>query len=284
MADEAALLRGNFLRNEALATPHDTPSFLRSAVLRVVAGSMLANAVMASLCSLIDTQYRFGCVLSAAVCAVAAWHYQKMLDIRSQSTGLLKLSPPGSGESGVPTPLRVAWQDASVDTVRFSDWLITLPFMIIELHSLINYYTKWFNVMVSVLLLIVMTLLGAYVRLGTDELVPPRKRGTDTFARVSGLVAYILACVCLALVLCNLLLGLEFDPTNGYVYVFSISWVGYGVVSLIAIVVRQFFSDAYPEGLSLFKDIAYGTLDQFSKGYFAFYVISGALGVQDRLF
>ena len=156
--------------------------------------------------------------------------------------------------------------------------------MIIELHSLVNWYTRWFAVMVSVLLLVLMTLLGAYVRLGTDELVPPTKRGADMFARISGLVAYILACVCLLLVLCNLLLGLEDDPTAGYVYIFSLSWVFYGAVALVAILVRQFSPETYPEWLSVFKDVAYGILDQFSKGFFAFYVAAGALGVQDKLF
>ena len=122
MTDEADYLKGNYLSQPKLATEHDTPSFLRSAVLRVVGGSMLANAVMATLCSFLDTTYRFDCILSAAVCFVAAWHYSKMMDIRSQGTGVLKLSPPGTVESGVPTKLKIAWQDASVDAVRFSDW------------------------------------------------------------------------------------------------------------------------------------------------------------------
>ena len=124
------------------------------------------------------------------------------------------------------------------------------------------------------------------MRIGTDELVPPRRKGADFGVRVSGLIAFALACLCLAFVLCNLLLGLEesIDPTKGYVYVFSLPWIFYGVVALVAIVVRQFTPETYPEGLSVFKDVAYGILDQFSKGFFAFYVVTGALGVQDKLF
>ena len=126
MADEAALLKGNYLSQSQLTTPHDTPSFLRSAILRVVSGSMLATAVMASLCSFMDTKYRFDCVLSAAVCFVAFYHYYKMIEIRSQSSGVLKLQPPGAAvEFGVPTKLRIAWQDATVDAVRLSDWLVS---------------------------------------------------------------------------------------------------------------------------------------------------------------
>ena len=156
--------------------------------------------------------------------------------------------------------------------------------MIIELHSLVNWHAYWFSPMVSVLLLIIMVLLGAYVRIGIDELVPPKKKGDDFFIRVTGLVAFVLAFVCLALVICNLLLGLEEDPTLGYVYVFSLPWLLYGVISLVAIVVRQFTTETYPEGLSVFKDISYGILDQFSKCIFAFYVVTGAMGVQDKLF
>ena len=126
MADEAALLAGSYLTNPNLATPHETPSFLRSAALRVVTGVMLSSAVMASLCALLDTPYRFDCVLSAAVCWVASYHYSALTSLRSQATGVVKLVPPGIKNFGTPTPLRLAWQEASADAIRHSDWIVSL--------------------------------------------------------------------------------------------------------------------------------------------------------------
>ena len=162
---------------------------------------------------------------------------------------------------------------------------MTLPLLLIELHSLVGWHTRWFSVTVGVILIEIMVLLGAYVRLGVDELAPPRQSGQDMLARVSGLVAFILAWVLLLLVLCNLLLDSDdHDKSNGYVWVFSLPWIGYGIISIVAIITRQFAKDGYPEALSVFKDIAYGALDNFSKGVFAFYVVTGALGVQDKIF
>jgi len=286
MADEAALLHGSYLTNPNLATPHDTPSFLRSAALRVVTGIMLSSAVMASLCALLDTQYRFDCVLSAAVCWVAAYHYSALTSLRSQSIGIVKLVPPGPGKDfGTPTPLRLAWQEAAADAIRHSDWVVTLPLLLMELHALVGWHTKWFSVTISIVFIELMVGLGAYTRLGVDELAPPRTAGADMLVRASGLAAFIVAWVLMILVLLNLLLDSEStDKSGGYVWVFSLPWIGYGIVSLAAIIVRQFYKDGYPEWLAIFKDVAYAALDNWSKGAFAFYVVSGALGVQDKIF
>lgn len=150
---------------------------------------------------------------------------------------------------------------------------------------MVGWHTQWFSVVVSVLFIELMVLFGAYVRLGVDELSPPRKAGADVCVRASGFGAFVLAWVLLVLVLCNLLLeSEEHDKSRGYVWVFSLPWAAYGVISLISIIVRQFWKSGYPEGLSIFKDVAYGALDNWSKGVFAFYVATGALGVQDKLF
>ena len=136
-----------------------------------------------------------------------------------------------------------------------------------------------------------MVLLRAYVRFGTDELVPIRKDQKNTlldgFARLSGLVAFVLASVVLFIVLYNLLANVteENDPTNGWIFVFSLSWIGYGVSPLIAIVARQIWSDAgYPESLSVFKDISYGVFDIIAKAVFGVWVASHVLGKTDPVF
>lgn len=122
-----------------------------------------------------------------------------------------------------------------------------------------------------------MVTLGAYTRFGTDELVPIRKdqrNSLDGFGRLTGLLAYLLACVCLFFVLYNLLADLtsHTDTTNGWIYGFSLPWIAYGVVPLVASLVRQFYPNEYPESLSVFKDVAYGALDIWSKAVFGAWV------------
>jgi hypothetical protein len=140
------------------------------------------------------------------------------------------------------------------------------------------------------MLVVVMVLLGAYVRFGTDELVPVRKDQRtsllDGFARISGLVAYVLACVALFFVLYNLLGNVTeaTDPSSGWIYAFSLSWIAYGVVALVAILVRQFWSEGYPESLSVFKDLAYGFLDIFAKAIFGVWVGCYVMGKAELVF
>lgn len=157
--------------------------------------------------------------------------------------------------------------------------------LLMELHSMVGWHTKYFPVTVSVILVELMVVIGSYVRLGVDELAPPRKKGADLFLRASGLVAFLVAWILLALVLCNLLVdSAAHDKSGGYVWAFSLPWIGYGVVAAVAIVVRQFVTEGYPEWLSVFKDVAYGSLDNWSKGVFAFYVVADVLGMRDRFF
>tara|TARA_B110000858_G_C17582052_1_gene371699 strand:- start:32 stop:499 length:468 start_codon:yes stop_codon:yes gene_type:complete len=154
-----------------------------------------------------------------------------------------------------------------------------------ELHALVGWHAKYFSVTVGIVLIQLMVALGAYTRLGVDELAPPSIVGGDMLVRASGLVAFIVAWILMVLVLLNLLMDSEAtDRSNGYVWVFSLPWIGYGIVSLIAIIVRQFYKEGYPEWLGIFKDVAFAALDQWSKGVFAFYVVTGALGVQDKIF
>lgn len=147
----------------------------------------------------------------------------------------------------------------------------------------------WFGIPWAAVLTCVMILLGAYTRFGTDELVPIRKdqreSTVDGFARLTGLIAYILACVCLFFILYNLLGNLQGadDPTNGWSFAFSLPWIGYGIVSLVAMVTRQLVPDGYPEWLSVFKDLSYGVLDVWSKAFFGCWVGAKALGLTDPM-
>ena len=157
------------------------------------------------------------------------------------------------------------------------------------MHVIIEPSTgAWFSAPWSALLILGMLFLGAYTRFATDELVPPRKdqRGSyaDGFASVSGLVAFLVAFGLLAIFYYNIYANLGDDPTNGWIYAFTIPWVFYGIVSLVAILVRQVYPEGYPELLSVFKDVAFGVLDIWSKAFFAAWTAAHALGKGDLLF
>lgn len=135
-----------------------------------------------------------------------------------------------------------------------------------------------------------MVILGAYTRFGTDELVPLRndQKGSlaDGFARLTGLVAFVLASVCLTFILYNLLGNVngDNDPTNGWIYAFTMPWAGYGAMTMLAIFVRQWRPEGYPEWLSVAKDLVFGALDVWSKAVFGVWVGMKALGKVDPIF
>jgi bacteriorhodopsin len=287
MADEEALsLKGNVLLQKSFITPHAVPAFLRASAMRVVAGSMLLGAIFASIAALVttDAKDRVSCALSTAVCIVAWYHYIKLTKIREQEGTRVTLSKPGEESSGQAAPLKWAWQELAADGVRYSDWAVTLPPLVVELHLLVDGHTHMFSVAWSCLFVVLMVALGAFTRLGTDELVPPAKNENATLARAVGFFTFLGSCVCLFFVLFNLLGGLDPDPSSGWVFAFSLPWIGYGAVALLAIVWRQFYVEGYPEALSVTKDVAFGVLDVWSKAVFAFWVASKALGYNTLFF
>lgn len=287
MADEEALsLKGNVLQNKLFITPHAVPAFLRASAMRVVAGSMLLGAVFSAIAALVatDAKDRVSCALSTAVCIVAWYHYMKLTKIREQEGSRVTLAKPGEVPSGQAAPLKWSWLELVTDAVRYSDWSVTLPPLVVELHLMIDGHTHLFSVAWSCLFVVLMVALGAFTRLGTDELVPPAKNENATLARAVGFFTFLGSCVCLFFVLFNLLGGLDDDPSNGWVFAFSLPWIGYGIIALLAIVWRQLDASGYPEALSVTKDLLFGMLDVWSKAVFAFFVASKALGYNQLFF
>jgi len=288
--DEKQLLRGNILSHPSLATSHDYPAFLRAAACRVVAGSMLLSGVFTALCA-ITTDHdnsRASCGIATAVSLVAFYHYLKVVAVRDQTGSRVVLGKPGEDEPSVDKGLVLGWQDMLVDSIRYSDWLVTLPGLVIELHLLAP-EPPWFGVPWAAFLVALMVVLGAFTRFGTDELVPVRtdlkRTMADGFARLSGLLSFVLAFVSLVLVLYNLLANVHAERVdNAWIMAFSLPWIAYGVVAIVAMVVRQFYPAGYPETLSLFKDVSFGALDVWSKAVFGFFVGAKSLGLTDPLF
>jgi hypothetical protein len=125
--EEAQSLKGNVVFHPSFVTPHDYPTFLRSAVCRVVAGAMLLSGILTAICAIVTDvdASKEGCAIATGVSIVAYYHYSKLISIREQSGTRIKLAKPGDVPSGQASELKVAWQDMSADAVRYSDWLVS---------------------------------------------------------------------------------------------------------------------------------------------------------------
>ena len=136
---ERESLRGNVLFHPSTKTPHDYPSFLRSAVCRVVAGSMLLSGTVSGLAALTTMhETKLACALSTAVSFVAFYHYGKLVQLRENKDATVALATPGKAtDEALPLGLKLAWIDMQADAVRYSDWLVTLPLLVVEMHLLV---------------------------------------------------------------------------------------------------------------------------------------------------
>lgn len=293
-SEEARSLKGNVLFHSSFQRNYDFPAFMRSAACRVVSGTMLLSGIVSALACVVteDSNSRIGCAICTGVSIVAFYHYDKIVKIRDQTGTRMTLTKPGEPPTNPSDQLKLGWQEMHVDAVRYSDWACTLPFLLIELHILLNDAISpvWFSVSWATALITLMIAFGAYTRFGTDELVPihrdQKNSLLDRFARITGALSFLAACALISLVLYNLLGNVNSvnDPTNGWIYAFSLVWIGYGIVALVAIFVRQIAPNGYPEWLSVFKDTTFGSLDVFSKAIFGIWVSATALGVADSIF
>lgn len=127
----------------------------------------------------------------------------------------------------------------------------------------------------------VMIILGAYARIGTDEMWD-----TDhVWTQFSGFVAYGLSCLCLVFILVDMGNAASCIEHGGFFRSFFYVWIGYPVVGFVSSMWRLFskicyksYDGNYPEFLSLFKDLSFGLLDVWSKGVFAMWTAYTAFG------
>ena len=155
--------------------------------------------------------------------------------------------------------------------------------MIVDLHVVIGVEPYLFPASVQPLLLVLMVMLGSFVRLGLDELAP----GVTILAKILGSLAFVVATILLAFVLVNLLGNAFPIPTMaaGWVAALSLPWICYGLVSILAMIWRQFSKPGkYPEALSVAKDVLFGILDTWSKATLAYFCAMKALGKEDLMF
>ena len=218
------------------------------AVLVYVKGSMAKQAYVAALSTIINL--------------VAAYHYREMLKVRANEK----------------VTIDSEWK---IEALRHSDWAVTMPLLVLKLYALINNPDEELilqSVDLSALLACVMVLLGAYVRLGLDEMAD-----WDTmsaYGRILGLICYLLSWAILVLLLIDLCETYSGVDNAAVVYAFFLVWPCYGLSACLSAWARSVGdADGYPKTIGLTKDVVYCGLDVFSKAVFAWYTSSAAFGV-----
>ena len=270
--------------------------------------------------------------LSVVINAVATTHYRWIGKIR----GSMWMAQSGTPKWENQNPIVM---ELIVDAIRHSDWLvrargtrgtharthararqptaalacrarqITMIFLTFKIYRMINkpfedYDGVFQSVEAAAATAAIMILLGAYARLGTDEMWDVR----NLFTLVTGFVAYAGSVVCLILLLVDLSAA-SHDIEGGYLQrSFFLAWIGYPLVGMVGVGYRLgmacFGNDTYageiPEAVSVFKarahppfftplarrqsrlrlaqDVAFGLLDVWCKGVFALYTAHVVFG------
>jgi bacteriorhodopsin len=260
-----------------LQTIHWARTTARTFVVRAVGSFLTATAMLSVLAFFAavpggDSSKIFLTALSVVINAVAAVHYSWLAKIRNFEGSRWKLL----NDAGKTFSPLAAWDtkdaigvELMIDAIRHSDWAITMPFLVFKLYALINNSTDspiFESVEAAAAVSVVMILLGAFARLGTDDMSPEHL----PTIRYLGFGAYAVSMLCLVLLLIDL--GVTGGKVSeGYLLrSFFFIWIGYPVVAFVGVAYRLWFpKHGVTETLSLFKDAGFGLLDCYSKGVFA---------------
>lgn len=288
--------------------------FFHVLVARVCLAILFVATVLSGIAasSAATPKHRFSCALSCAVCATATLHYLAILGIRNQVLAqLLGAAYRNTAESDEVAQLRGSFgsvqhernlQEVMVDSLRHTDWAVTLPLLGVEMAYLLDGMPSvkakggvplsWGAIAA---LLVAVVVLGAIYRFGFSELredqpiaanVGPCARLARQPGRWLGVLAWIGSGACFAVVLWAILSACSHaDRADAgvadAVRVFVWWWVAYPIVSVVCAFAlyagRVSIQEPYPEALSLFKDVSFGVADVASKAAFAYYVAKRAL-------
>ncbi len=157
-----------------------------------------------------------------------------------------------------------------------------MPLLVLKLYALINnpeHDLLLGSVDANALCATLMILLGAYSRLGLDELYD--YKGMSRTGFMVGILAYLCSVALLVLLLVDLVNAYSGVENTTLVFTFFLVWPGYALVTFAAIWFRQSAaSERYPKNIALAKDVCFAALDVFSKAVFAWHTCSAAFGVQ----
>ena len=236
-------------------------------VLRSAYAFLLAAALFGLVATLFyihagSTTGTYLAALSAIINGVAAWHYKEIIKVR-----VGEVITKGS-----------EWK---IDALRHGDWIVTMPLLVLKLHALVggnsDHDTILHTVDLAAFIAALMIACGAFARLGYDEL--HNWGEMDGFDKIVGVGLYLGSIACLVLLLIDLFNLFSDVETTTIVYAFFLVWPAYAVVALSTCAIRQFYPNDYPHFVALAKDIAYASLDVFSKGVFGWHTCSTAFGI-----
>ena len=199
--------------------------------------------------------------LSMIINAVAAYHYFEIIKLRT----------------GASITITTEWR---IEVLRHADWAVTMPLLVLKLYALINnpdHDLILQSVDASALCATIMVLLGAYVRLGLEEMA--RIKDMKSADIIAGIACYIVSFGLLILLLIDLFRAYDGVDNTAIVYAFFLVWPCYGLTHAVACFFKQKLNMDemyYPKELALTKDVLYSGLDVFSKAVFAWYTSSMA--------
>ena len=244
---------------------------MRTFVLRVTT-FLLVSALILSLAALvtysqgspINTDGVYTASLSAIITFVAAYHYRAIVKVRTNKDGAAMSSRD---------------EELEVDGLRHSDWLVTLPLLVLKLYHVINNPNKdlfFNNAELSALMSMLMILLGAIARLALDWGLPFSQMGD--VQRVFVCLCYLVSTVLLVVLLIDLGNATSGSDAASIIWSFFLLWIGYPIVAIGSFFARSSV-DSNSAWLSFFKDVTYACLDTWSKAVFAWWTASRCFGI-----
>ena len=230
---------------------------LRVTVFLLVSSLLLSVAALLTYIRHDDLAGAYTATLSCIVTSVAAFHYHAILKVR------------------INTNNEQTSEELEVDTLRHSDWFVTLPILVLKLHYVLNTNSDLFfeNAELSAFMSMLMIFFGSIARLSLGSDHWNMRQMLDS-QRLLVWLCYIVSVILLVV----LLLDLGNTATNAeapaIVWSFFLLWIGYPVVAIGSFLAQ---TETVPKNatlLSFSKDLAYALLDTWCKAVFAWWTAS----------
>ena len=240
---------------------------LRATFAFMLSASLLSGAAFLSHVQAGNTHSSYITALSVIITLVAAYHYREILKVRTHRY----------------KDMSAKTTELVADGLRHSDWLVTLPLLVLKLFALINNSKDTVivedNAPLSAFLAMLMVLLGGFARLGLEGNV--WMGGCNGGQNIISWILYLGSWIILVLILIDLGSAQSDSGQPSVIWSFFLVWPGYGIIACGSVLVRHSWMESkYPEYMSFLKDIGYALLDLWSKAIFAWYTASAAYGVR----
>lgn len=261
-------------------------------------GGMCVGAFFATT----ELQHKYLCLLGAIINFVAAYHYHAISKIREG----LDIWQLGQWARTVSDETQESTHQSSieefyVDSLRFSDWVVTMFLLTIKLYVTIGrayndgYDGLHLTPIGAGFLSMLMIVLGGFTRLGADDLwdvglVCGRggNAGASCLVNVAGLLSLLGSLACLVVLQIDLWSASAYLGERRLLTSFFAVWLAYPVVFILSMLWRICFTARvekgvgkarFEPGLSVIKDVSYGLLDAWAKGVFALWTANNVFGL-----